>query len=82
MFYLQLCEGGPVTDLVRGLKEANRRMQEEHIAYILKGIVKVGTQQLYIFYLLIALHVHTSTDGSGNSRISAVLQSPVLSLTF
>ena len=38
-----------MTDLVRGLKEANQRMQEEHIAYILKMIIKVGTQHNYIF---------------------------------
>jgi predicted RND superfamily exporter protein len=37
-----------VTDMVRGLQESNRRMQEEHIAYILKGIVKVGTEHNYI----------------------------------
>jgi hypothetical protein len=37
-----------VTDLVRGLKEANRRMQEEHIAYILRVIIKVGTKHNYI----------------------------------
>ena len=49
MFWLQCCEGGPVTDLVRGLMEANRRMQEDHIAYILKVIIKVGTQHNYIF---------------------------------
>jgi len=41
--YLQLCEGGPVTDLVRGLQQENRRMREEHIAYILRETVKVGT---------------------------------------
>jgi len=38
-----------VTDVVRGLNEANRRMQEEHIAYILRLIIKVGTQHNYIF---------------------------------
>ncbi|KAJ4441704.1 hypothetical protein ANN_11562 [Periplaneta americana] len=40
-FVMELCEGGPVTDLVRGLQVKNRRMSEEHIAYILKEIVKV-----------------------------------------
>ncbi|PSN54627.1 hypothetical protein C0J52_10832 [Blattella germanica] len=39
-FVMELCEGGPITDLVRGLQEKNRRMTEEHIAYILKDIVK------------------------------------------
>lgn len=38
-----------MTDLVRGLKEANRRLQEEHIAYILRVIIKVGTQYNYVF---------------------------------
>ena len=38
-----------MTDVVRGLTEANRRMQELHIAYILKVIIKVGTQRNYIF---------------------------------
>lgn len=40
-FVLELCDGGPITDLVRGLQEKNRRMSEEHIAYILKEVVKV-----------------------------------------
>jgi hypothetical protein len=31
-----------VSDLVRGLQQGNRRMKEEHIAYILKEVVKVG----------------------------------------
>ncbi|XP_033606145.1 neither inactivation nor afterpotential protein C [Cryptotermes secundus] len=40
-FVMELCLGGPVRDLVRGLQEENRRMTEEHIAYILKEVVKV-----------------------------------------
>ncbi|KDR20620.1 Neither inactivation nor afterpotential protein C [Zootermopsis nevadensis] len=40
-FVMELCGGGPVTDLVRGVNEENRRMREEHIAYILKEIIKV-----------------------------------------
>jgi hypothetical protein len=37
-----------VPDLVRGLQEENRRMTEEHIAYILKEVVKVGISYNYV----------------------------------
>lgn len=35
-----------MTDLVRGVNEENRRMREEHIAYILKEIIKVGISRM------------------------------------
>ncbi|XP_039280465.1 neither inactivation nor afterpotential protein C isoform X3 [Nilaparvata lugens] len=47
-FVMQLCEGGSITDLVRGLQKQNKRMTEEHIAYILKETVKA----------LVHLHEH------------------------
>ncbi|XP_014249774.1 neither inactivation nor afterpotential protein C isoform X2 [Cimex lectularius] len=37
---MQLCEGGPVTDLVRALLRNNRKMLEEHIAFILREVLK------------------------------------------
>ena len=40
-FYTQLCDGGPVIDLVKGLQATDKRMKEEHIAYILKETIKV-----------------------------------------
>ena len=39
-FILELCEAGSVVDIVRALQVANKRMSEEHIAYILKKVVK------------------------------------------
>ncbi|XP_060518492.1 neither inactivation nor afterpotential protein C [Cylas formicarius] len=39
-FVLEQCEGNTVIDLVQGLLLKNRRMSEEHIAYILKELVK------------------------------------------
>ncbi|XP_049948905.1 neither inactivation nor afterpotential protein C isoform X1 [Schistocerca serialis cubense] len=39
-FVMELCDGGPVTDLVQGLHKQNRKMNEDHIAYILKESVK------------------------------------------
>ncbi|XP_015610405.1 neither inactivation nor afterpotential protein C isoform X2 [Cephus cinctus] len=39
-FIMELCEGGPVMDLVRGLAASDRKLREEHIAYILKEVVK------------------------------------------
>ncbi|KAF5269227.1 hypothetical protein FQR65_LT02528 [Abscondita terminalis] len=39
-FILELCEGGPVMDFVRGLVSLHRRMAEEHISLILKEVVK------------------------------------------
>ncbi|XP_068083360.1 neither inactivation nor afterpotential protein C [Anabrus simplex] len=39
-FVMELCEGGPITDMVRALSVQGRKMSEEHIAYILKEVVK------------------------------------------
>ncbi|XP_016842665.1 neither inactivation nor afterpotential protein C isoform X2 [Nasonia vitripennis] len=39
-FVMELCDGGPVIDLVRGLKMTDKRMREEHIAYILRETIK------------------------------------------
>ncbi|XP_023317073.1 neither inactivation nor afterpotential protein C isoform X2 [Trichogramma pretiosum] len=39
-FVMELCEGGPVIDLVRGLKISDKRMREEHTAYILRETIK------------------------------------------
>lgn len=36
MLYLQYCDGGSVIDFVKRLQSVNRRLSEEHIAYILK----------------------------------------------
>ncbi|RZF36430.1 hypothetical protein LSTR_LSTR010850 [Laodelphax striatellus] len=47
-FVMQLCEGGPIIDVVRGLQKQNKRMSEEHIAHILKETVKA----------LVHLHEH------------------------
>ncbi|XP_074025631.1 STKc_myosinIII_N_like and MYSc_Myo21 domain-containing protein ninaC isoform X2 [Leptinotarsa decemlineata] len=40
---LEPCEGGPVIDLVNGLLAKNRRMAEEHIAYVIKETVRAVT---------------------------------------
>lgn len=37
----QLCEGGPIVDIVRGVLKQGKRMSEEHIAFILHETVKV-----------------------------------------
>lgn len=37
----KLCENGSVIDIVRKLNTAERKMSEEHIAYILKYTIKV-----------------------------------------
>ncbi|CAB3231368.1 unnamed protein product [Arctia plantaginis] len=39
-FVLELCECGSVIEIVRKLKAADRKMSEEHIAYILKYTIK------------------------------------------
>ncbi|KAG7201550.1 hypothetical protein KM043_004299 [Ampulex compressa] len=39
-FAMELCEGGPVMDFVQGLLTLNKKMREEHIAFILKEIIK------------------------------------------
>lgn len=40
--FLQLCEGGSVMDMVRGMVMSDKRMKEEHIAFILREVVKVS----------------------------------------
>lgn len=39
-FAMELCANGPILDLVCGLLERNKKMQEDHIAYILKSAIK------------------------------------------
>ncbi|XP_050685382.1 neither inactivation nor afterpotential protein C isoform X2 [Leptidea sinapis] len=39
-FVVELCEFGSVMDIVRKLKAADKKMSEEHIAYILKYTIK------------------------------------------
>lgn len=39
-FILELCEGGPVIDIIRSLQAINKRVSEEHIAYILREAAK------------------------------------------
>lgn len=47
-FIMEFCEGGTVLDLVRGMIASCKRMREEHIAFILKEVIKA----------LIHLHEH------------------------
>ncbi|XP_014478601.1 PREDICTED: neither inactivation nor afterpotential protein C isoform X2 [Dinoponera quadriceps] len=47
-FVMELCEGGTVIDLVRGMIASDKRMREEHIAFILREVIKA----------LIHLHEH------------------------
>ncbi|KAK5646208.1 hypothetical protein RI129_004672 [Pyrocoelia pectoralis] len=42
-FVMELCEGGTVMDLVKGIIGSNRRMAEEHISLILKEVLKALT---------------------------------------
>ncbi|XP_043288364.1 neither inactivation nor afterpotential protein C isoform X2 [Venturia canescens] len=57
-FAMEYCEGGPVMDLVRGLVASDKKMREEHIAYILKEVIKA----------LVHLHennvIHRDVQGS------------------
>lgn len=46
--FLQYCEGGSIIDFVKRLQSVNRRISEEHIAYVLKEAAKA----------LIELHKH------------------------
>ncbi|XP_011500567.1 PREDICTED: neither inactivation nor afterpotential protein C [Ceratosolen solmsi marchali] len=39
-FVIELCEGGPVVSLVQGLRITDKRIREEHIAYILRETIK------------------------------------------
>ncbi|XP_023311142.1 neither inactivation nor afterpotential protein C [Anoplophora glabripennis] len=57
-FVLELCEGGPAICLVNGLLAKNRRMAEEHIAYILKEVTKA------IIYLHENNVIHRDVKGS------------------
>ncbi|TGZ39750.1 Neither inactivation nor afterpotential protein C [Temnothorax longispinosus] len=47
-FVMELCEGGTVTDLVRGMIASDKRIREEHIAFILREVIRA----------LIHLHEH------------------------
>ncbi|XP_033207351.1 neither inactivation nor afterpotential protein C isoform X2 [Belonocnema kinseyi] len=47
-FIMQLCEGGPVIDLCRGLIAQGKKIREVHIGYILREVIKA----------LIHLHEH------------------------
>jgi len=40
-FFLQLCEGGTVVDLVNGVLLQNKKMKEEHVGYLLRELIKV-----------------------------------------
>ncbi|XP_054006011.1 neither inactivation nor afterpotential protein C isoform X2 [Hylaeus anthracinus] len=39
-FIMELCDGGPVMDLVRGLVSMDKKLREEHIGYILREVIK------------------------------------------
>ena len=39
--FFQLCEGGPVIDLCKGLIRQGKKMREEHIGFILREVIKV-----------------------------------------
>ncbi|KAK9870541.1 hypothetical protein WA026_008103 [Henosepilachna vigintioctopunctata] len=43
MIVTEYCEGGPILKIVNDLLEKNRRMKEEHIAHILKEVVKASS---------------------------------------
>lgn len=49
---LQLCEGGTVTDMARGIIASDKKMQEEHIAFILREVIKVSFFLQNIIYVL------------------------------
>ncbi|KYN33316.1 Neither inactivation nor afterpotential protein C [Trachymyrmex septentrionalis] len=60
-FVMELCEGGTIMDLVRGIIASDKRIQEEHIAFILKEVIKA----------LIHLHEHNviHRDIRGNNIV-------------
>ncbi|XP_029156587.1 neither inactivation nor afterpotential protein C [Nylanderia fulva] len=60
-FIMEFCEGGTVSDLIRGMSANGKRMQEEHIAFILKEVIKA----------LIHLHEHNviHRDIRGNNIV-------------
>ncbi|XP_076177941.1 STKc_myosinIII_N_like and MYSc_Myo21 domain-containing protein ninaC [Ptiloglossa arizonensis] len=39
-FVMELCDGGPVMDLICGLVAMNKKPREEHIGYILREVIK------------------------------------------
>lgn len=39
-FVLEFCEGGPVIDIIRSLQTINKRINEDHIAFILRETAK------------------------------------------
>ncbi|XP_051158327.1 neither inactivation nor afterpotential protein C isoform X3 [Leptopilina boulardi] len=39
-FIMELCEGGPVIDLCKGLVLQGKKMREEHIGYIIREVIK------------------------------------------
>lgn len=41
LFFFKLCQGGSVTDLVHGLKNQNKQLTEDQIAYILHETLQV-----------------------------------------
>nr|XP_012228924.1 PREDICTED: neither inactivation nor afterpotential protein C isoform X1 [Linepithema humile]XP_012228934.1 PREDICTED: neither inactivation nor afterpotential protein C isoform X1 [Linepithema humile] len=60
-FVMEFCEGGTVMDLVHGMIANNKRMREEHIAFILREVIKA----------LIHLHEHNviHRDIRGNNIV-------------
>ncbi|XP_011875420.1 PREDICTED: neither inactivation nor afterpotential protein C isoform X2 [Vollenhovia emeryi] len=60
-FVMELCEGGTVMDLVRGIIASDKRIREEHIAFILREVIKA----------LIHLHEHNiiHRDIRGNNIV-------------
>ncbi|KAK9687666.1 Myosin head (motor domain) [Popillia japonica] len=72
-FVMELCEGGPIIDLVNGLLERNRRMSEDHIAFILKEVVKALTylhENLPSRYFGLSRHL-SSTLGRTDTSIGS-----------
>lgn len=64
-----MCEAGSVIDIVRALYSQNRRMNEEHIANILKETVRVSKfslhksiQQFQAKLYIIVNYPHTSVN--------------------
>lgn len=49
LFFLQLCSGGSVTDLIQTLKRSNDRLPEMLIAFILKETMDVSFFPLLSF---------------------------------
>lgn len=51
-FVLEYCEAGPVIDIIRSLQTINKRISEEHIAYILSETAKavIHLHQNYVIH--------------------------------